>query len=152
MANYTNDTTWILSDITFIHNILLNTTYNKSNHNINDCLLWKGKTNSTGYPEVVISKVVYKVHRLVYQAYNPDDNINDMPIHHKCGNRLCVNRYHLQKVTHAQNVAEMNARLWYEKEIKRLSDIVSRCSKCNSINNRQTNRITDNIKERKIKP
>jgi hypothetical protein len=148
MAKYTIDTTFILKDLNMLITMINNNTYKGDKYN-NDCLLWKGGTNDKGYPQTKVGSKSYKVYRLVYQAYNPLDKIDNMPIHHKCGNRLCVNFQHLQKVTDYQNVAEMHQRLWYEKEIERLNAIIA-CTDY-SDNNRQNGITTDNkIDERKM--
>ena len=128
MARYTIDTTFIIKDLNMLITMINNNTYKGDKYN-NDCLLWKGGTNDKGYPQTKVGSKSYKVYRLVYQAYNPKDKIDNMPIHHKCGNRLCVNFQHLQKVTDYQNVAEMHQRLWYEKEIERLNAIIA-CTDC----------------------
>ncbi len=148
MAKYTIDTTFIIKDLNMLITLINNNTYKGDKYN-NDCLLWKGGTNDKGYPQTKVGSKSYKVYRLVYQAYNPLDKIDNMPIHHKCGNRLCVNFQHLQKVTDYQNVAEMHQRLWYEKEIERLNAIIA-CTDY-SDNNRQNGITTDNkIDERKM--
>ena len=124
MAKYTIDTTFIIKDLNMIITLINNNTYKGDKYN-NDCLLWKNSTNNKGYPVKRVGQKVYQVHRLVYQAYNPKDNIDNMPIHHKCGNRLCVNFNHLQKVSQRDNMAEMLHRLWYEREIERLNAIIA---------------------------
>jgi len=148
MAKYTIDTTFIIKDLNMIITLINNNTYKGDKYN-NDCLLWKGGTNDKGYPQTKVGSKSYKVYRLVYQAYNPKDKIDNMPIHHKCGNRLCVNFQHLQKVTDYENNAEMHLRLWYEKEIERLNAIIATTDY--SDNNRQNGITTDNItNERKM--
>lgn len=86
----------------------------------NGCINWPGsmtqgygRYNSTGNnPELA--------HRIV--ASLAFGELGDMPVHHKCANRRCVNPDHLVPVTAAENNAEMMARRFYERRIEALEN------------------------------
>lgn len=74
----------------------------------------------------------WKAHRLSYHLHTRDD-ITNLPIHHKCANKWCVNPNHLEKASTAENTLEMMGRKAYEAEItalsKRISELEARLSR-----------------------
>lgn len=74
------------------------------------CWNWLGSRDTSGYPRFYASKVV-AVHRIIYRLCRND--VGSEPIHHICGNKVCVNPAHLVAVTQAENNAEMLARRYY---------------------------------------
>lgn len=66
----------------------------------------------------------WKAHRLSYHLHNQED-IEGIPIHHKCANKWCVNPNHLEKASAAENTLEMMARKAYESEITMLKDRIT---------------------------
>lgn len=61
-------------------------------------------------------------HRVMAQATYGD--IKDKPVHHKCGDRRCVNPAHLQVVRPIENVAEMLERNAYLRRIAELEQVL----------------------------
>jgi len=75
-----------------------------------ECILWAGPLHNVGYGRVGRSGLA---HRVAWENANgpiPEG----MVIHHRCGNRPCVNVVHLECLTHAQhNALHLNAASWY---------------------------------------
>ena len=68
---------------------------------MNDCILWDGAVNSSGYPVTwKHGKSVY-VHRWVVGARTGD------VVMHICDNKQCINPKHLRIGTHKQNSEDM---------------------------------------------
>ena len=66
------------------------------------CHTWQGTMNTYGYGHFVVSKKIYRAHRLAYMIAH--GSIADgMQIDHTCHNRACVNPEHLRETTHKQN-------------------------------------------------
>lgn len=71
------------------------------------CLEWQGPTSGekgrgAGYPRMSLMGQTVAVHRVVYvnsYGYVPGKK----QIDHRCRNRLCVNKDHLEMVTHKEN-------------------------------------------------
>lgn len=87
-----------------------------------DCWVWNGRTKD-GYAIATRSQ---PVHRLMARTRWPW--LGSLPIHHTCANGRCVNPDHHVPASHAENIAEMMARRWYEERIatleQALADIV----------------------------
>lgn len=71
--------------------------------NPNDCWEWMGSVNKkTGYGKKKFGGKTLLAHRWMYQILFgriPDNTV----INHKCQNRSCVNPYHLEVVSQADN-------------------------------------------------
>ena len=76
---------------------------------VNGCWAWTAKKTPNGYGQFTVGyraestqKLVY-AHRWVYEQVYGSIPL-DYEIDHLCRNRLCVNPYHLEAVTHSVNV------------------------------------------------
>ena len=69
-----------------------------------DCLLWTGCTNR-GYPVMRLNGKQQYVHRLVAFGGEPPPG-HGQEVHHRCQNKRCVNRDHLEIVTPKQHVSK----------------------------------------------
>lgn len=68
------------------------------------CHVWQGATTAAGYGELHLDGGVALVHRAVYEnAHGPIPPSYD--IHHTCGNRVCCNPEHLERLTHAEHAS-----------------------------------------------
>lgn len=89
------------------------------------CWVFTAKQNGSGYGFFWYNGKGRLAHRVSYEIYVepiPKDGV----IHHRCGNRLCVNPEHLQCTTWNHNYAEMMARQSMLKRIKELEEEVER--------------------------
>jgi hypothetical protein len=78
-----------------------------------DCWLWRGARNPRGYGQIKISEnpARYKLaHRLSYEIHKGPLGPNENIVRHSCDTPLCVNPYHLQAGTQADNIADMMIR------------------------------------------
>lgn len=97
------------------------------------CWLWGGHKSQRkdrkgpGYGRMQVNKKSVLVHRYSYAMANKDDLLPYEPVHHTCGNTLCVNPKHLQKTTSHANTAEMLERNWY---IKRIAELEAQLAEC----------------------
>lgn len=67
------------------------------------CLLWTGPPDSAGYGCLgVTSRKIARVHRLAYQLlHGPIPKGSH--VHHRCGQKLCVNPGHLELLSHSEH-------------------------------------------------
>ena len=67
------------------------------------CIIWTGASGSHGYGTVRVAGKYHSAHRWAY-----GNKMGDIPrglvIDHLCRVRLCVNPYHMEPVTHRENV------------------------------------------------
>lgn len=60
-----------------------------------ECWFWTGAKTSDGYAQAKLAGRFTRVHRYAYEVYVGDTLEEDAPLHHLCGNKLCVNPAHL---------------------------------------------------------
>ena len=68
-----------------------------------NCWLWLGYKNRDGYGRMTINRKVRNAHRVSWQMHNNVRIPKGKIIRHKCDNPSCVNPYHLEIGTHADN-------------------------------------------------
>lgn len=95
---------------------------------LNDCWLWIGNQNGTGYGLFFYHGKYITAHQMSWIIHRGPIDI-DKEICHKCNNRLCVNPKHLYMATHAENMKEQMIRYLKIKS----SDGILQCNKCGQI-------------------
>lgn len=92
--------------------------------NENGCRLWTASLNPRGYGIMTDGKnrgrMTIHAHRRTYEHFSGEELTARDAVHHKCGVSACVEYTHLQKITPAENSAEMLERVWYKKRIAQL--------------------------------
>lgn len=67
------------------------------------CWIWNGRKHPQGYAQYTIRGKNCRVHRVYYEkmrrALNPE-----LVLDHLCGEKACVNPWHLEEVTQTENV------------------------------------------------
>lgn len=81
---------------------------------ITNCKNWEGSL-CKGYGRVRFGHEIFIVSRLVYEINNPDVDMNNLVVRHKCDNKRCCNINHLEIGTHQQNIKEAVERLGMNK-------------------------------------
>lgn len=66
------------------------------------CWRWIGSTTTSGYGHLSISDVYYQAHRLMYTLHRGP--VTTPAMDHLCRNRWCVNPWHLEPVSHQENM------------------------------------------------
>ena len=96
------------------------------------CLIWKGNSNRNGYAYVLRNPGVY-VHRVVCWARNgfPAELSSFPPVHHLCGNTMCVSGQHLAPATALVNTIEASARTTLLRRIRALEAEILRLDPTN---------------------
>ena len=84
------------------------------------CHLWCGITSGDGYPRIYFKGVSRAAHRVAYELQNDIALSPAVPVHHTCGESMCVNPLHLQAITPHENTAEMLERTYYKRRIAEL--------------------------------
>lgn len=70
----------------------------------NACWYWAGAKNKSGYGVFGIQSKAWLAHRVSYFIFRGEPP-QDKHVDHTCVNRWCVNPFHLQVVTHAENAS-----------------------------------------------
>ena len=73
------------------------------------CWEWKGAFVTDGYGTFHVLGKHYLAHRFSYMLANQEID-SDIIVRHKCDNRWCVNPYHLESGTHADNMSDRTMR------------------------------------------
>lgn len=74
---------------------------------LDECWLWLGNPQKSGYGRLSINNHHYLAHRVAYALHNgsfPDE----LFVLHSCDNRLCCNPQHLFLGTHLDNMRDMS--------------------------------------------
>ena len=75
----------------------------KINKNFPHCWEWLLGLNGAGYPQFRLDGKYYFAHRESYiqrYKYIPDGWV----VHHRCGNKRCINPSHLVAIPHKENI------------------------------------------------
>lgn len=67
-----------------------------------DCWLWTGAVSSAGYGVLSVDGSLVLAHRFSYHLFVGETDATDLD--HLCRTTLCVNPFHLEPVTHAENI------------------------------------------------
>lgn len=71
------------------------------------CWIWMGYTHKQGYGRVTVKCKVRNAHRVVYEILR-GQIANNLELDHLCRVRCCVNPYHLEAVSHNENLLRGN--------------------------------------------
>lgn len=67
------------------------------------CWIWKGSRSWQSYGSFYAGHKSWRAHRWIYQ-YTRGKLTEGLVIDHLCGNKLCVNPFHLEEVTQAEDM------------------------------------------------
>lgn len=88
----------------------------------NGCRIWTDSVDAYGYPVTGYYNGTRFAHRVAYMIAAGVKLPSFIPVHHTCGNTLCVAPAHLRPVTPVENNAEMLERRFYIDRIASLED------------------------------
>lgn len=69
----------------------------------NGCWVWKGSLNNKGYARINIDRHAVYAHRFSFESFRGPIPFGK-ELDHGCRNTTCVNPWHLEPVTHPENV------------------------------------------------
>ena len=70
------------------------------NHTKEDCLLWLGAKDQSGYGFVTLNGKSHRVHRVAFTWFR-GPIINNLQVHHTCANKSCLKPSHLELISRA---------------------------------------------------
>jgi hypothetical protein len=83
------------------------------------CWIYTGNLQRNGYASIYLPTPIdghVRAHRFSYEFFI--DNIpNELEIDHLCNRRACVNPWHMEPVTHAENMRRGSDRLWDNRTV-----------------------------------
>lgn len=99
----------------------------------NGCLLWTASTNGNGYGTISATSGGRLAHRAAWELANGEKLERWDAVHHTCAIRLCVEPTHLQRITPAENTAEMLERRELNRRIEELELALAEASPGHSL-------------------
>jgi HNH endonuclease len=79
--------------------------------NKNGCWIWQGVTNTSGYGKLGTKKGRHNAaHRFSFKSFNPNIDMKNLYVLHKCHEKLCCNPDHLYLGTHEDNMRDEKER------------------------------------------
>jgi hypothetical protein len=70
-----------------------------------ECWVVDGKSDTYGQLFDSATGRQQPAHRLVFQVFNPDTDIADLHVHHKCHTKGCINPAHLEALTPSEHMS-----------------------------------------------
>lgn len=77
---------------------------------LDECWVWGGCANASGYGVIHLNSGRYLAHRVAFAIANHGASNCGEVVRHSCDNRLCVNPYHLISGTIEDNVVDRNSK------------------------------------------